>query len=245
MQRVPRVVTLDIETVPHLSYHWQVWGVNVAPTQMVSPTYMVAYAYSVNGGPVTCRFAGDALFYDDLYKTLTNADLLVTFNGEKFDMQHIRRELLEQGFLPLRPVASVDLYKHVKSTYKFPYNRLDYVAGVLLGEHKLDTGGFELWKGVMDGDQTAIRKMARYNKRDVRLTERLYKRLRAYIKNHPFVSGDTDIPDAGGVRDCPACLHKWVEAAPKFVRYTRCYTIRQHQCPECGHWHDGKRVKRC
>jgi hypothetical protein len=40
--------------------------------------------------------------------------------------------------------------------------------------------------------------MERYNKQDVRLTEKVYKKLRPFIKNHPHLgTGNSDA--------CPAC----------------------------------------
>jgi uncharacterized protein YprB with RNaseH-like and TPR domain len=81
--------------------------------------------------------------YDDdmhvvLHRLLYAADMVVTYNGDKFDLRHINREFAERGFVPPRPIPSVDLLKVVKKQFAFPHNRLDYVAQRLLGDCKLE-----------------------------------------------------------------------------------------------------------
>ena len=236
-----RVVTFDIETMANKSWHWRLWQENIGPSQLIQPTYMLSYAYKINNRKTVYRCADDPDFLDTLYRVITGADLLVTYNGDKFDMMHVRREFLEAGYPPLRPVPTVDLYKVVKSTFKFPSNRLDYVASVVLGERKLETGGFDLWKSWEDGCPRAKRLMERYNKRDVNVTQRLYRRLRPWIKNHPHIGPEVGIEDSKEEYECPACgSHK---TDRRRERRTRCFAIRQCQYGSCGHWFDGKRQK--
>lgn len=235
------IVTLDIETMAHKSWHWRLWQENIGTNQLIEPTYMLSYAYKINNEKTVYRNVGDPDFYETLYNVLSNADMLVTFNGDKFDMLHIKREMLEQGYTPLRPISSVDLYKVVRKHFKFASNRLDYVASVILGERKLQTGGFDLWKSWAEGDPKARRLMERYNKRDVNVTWRLYRALRAWVTNHPRVGHEVGIDDDSEAYECPVCSSEKV--SKKCERRTRCFAIRQCQCGSCGHWYDGKRQK--
>jgi DNA polymerase elongation subunit (family B) len=239
------IVTLDIETMANKSWHWRLWQENIGVSQLIEPTYMLSYSFKVNNGACVYKAHYEPGFLDILYDVLDNADLVITYNGDKFDMLHVNREFVEARMPPPRPVPTVDLYKVVKSRFKFPSNRLDYVAGELLGERKLDTGGFDLWKSFAAGDERARRLMARYNKRDVRITHKLYKHLRAWVKNHPFLGQpDRKIDDDGYKYECPVCAAKTSSAYIRNnQRRTRCYVVRQVCCRKCGHWYDGKREK--
>lgn len=238
-----RILTLDIETSPHEGYIWGMWQQNVAPSQLKSPTQMLTWSAKWLGQPaskMTYRDLDSDDFHVLLYAMLEDADLIVGYNHDKFDLRHINREFIEQGLLPPRPVATVDLLKVVKKRFNFPHNRLDYVCDVLLGEKKLDTGGFSLWPAFMEGDPKARKLMERYNRRDVILTEKLYKRLRPWITNHPYI-GSTEVIIDDDKYFCPACQS---DKTYKFrPRYTRCFAIRQVRCEDCGHWFDGKRKK--
>jgi uncharacterized protein YprB with RNaseH-like and TPR domain len=240
-----RILTLDIETSPIEAYAWNVWQQNIAAGQIKEPTYMLSYALKVNNGKTVYRSFRDSDFLDVLYAHMTVADAIVTYNGDKFDLLHINREFIEAGYPPLRPVPSIDLLKVVKKNFKFPHNRLDYVCSVLLGEKKLETGGFDLWPEFIKGEPKALRTMERYNKRDTSLTWRLYKFLRPWIRNHPYVGkADTCIADADMVYECPVC-GSIASQREQQQRRTRCFAIRQVRCEseDCGHWFDGKRKK--
>jgi len=238
----PDILTIDIETSPHDAWSFRVWGTNILPFHIKTPTKMLSYAYKINEGKTVYRMHEDDDFLSLLYDELSNADAVVTYNGDKFDLKHINREFIEAGYTPLRPIPSIDLLKTVKKRFDFPHNKLDYVARVLLDEKKLDTGGFDLWPAFMAGEPAALARMKRYNKKDTVLTWKLYKFLRPWIINHPFLGADKTIDDADMVYECPVCSHK-NRQVPDIQRRTRCFAIRQVRCDDCGHWFDGKRTK--
>lgn len=238
-----KILTLDIETSPHQGYSFQVWQTNIAPGQIIAPTQMLTWSAKWKGAR-KCIFRKwtDGDFLDKLHELLNEADIIVTYNGDKFDLRHINREFLEAGLFPTRPVASVDMLKVVKKHFAFPHNRLDYVASRLLGETKLETGGFDLWTAFMSGDRKAERLMERYNKRDIVLTEKLYIKLLPWITNHPYaLDYEVDIGDENVDYRCPACGSRAIER--QRPRRTRCYAIRVNRCTVCGSFHDGKRKK--
>lgn len=240
------ILTLDIETSPNEGYAFRVWQNNMMPNQIIKPTQMLSWAAKWLGKPASSteyRTYEDDDCHSRLHQLLGDADMIVSYNGDKFDMRHINREFVERGMMRPRPCASVDLLKTVKKMFLFPHNRLDYVCSVLLDEKKLETGGFDLWPAFMNGDDKARKLMRRYNIKDVVLTEKLYKHLRGWIPNHPNVSNELDIiiPDKRSDYDCGACgsanitMHR--------PRRTRCFAIRTYQCNSCGAWHDGRRKK--
>lgn len=242
-----KILTLDIETSPHEAYAFNVWNENIGPHKLIKPTGMMTWAAHWKGTPknqTVYRTWNDEDFLSTLHEMLNEADLVVGYNHDKFDMRHIQREFVENGLLPTKPVPLVDLLKVVKKNFAFPHNKLDYVAQRILGESKLDTGGFELWPAFMQGDPRASRLMERYNKKDVILTERLYVKLLPWITNHPYMAGAVKINDFGVSYGCPACgTRTSAEYVKNAVRRTRCFAIRQVNCRNCGHWFDGKRRK--
>jgi len=240
--RKPKIMTIDIETSPHQSFHWRLFKENISISQLQVPTVMLSYAYKINEGKVVYRKWTDKDFHEHLYNAMVDVDAIITWNGDSFDLPHIDREFLLQGFTPRRPVASIDIMKTFKTQFRFASNKLDYAARELLGERKLDTGGFELWPAFMEGDKKALRTMERYNKKDTTLTWRIYKKLRPWVKNHPYLVADVVIPDEDKVYECEVCGHH-NHNVPDYQRRTRCFAIRQIRCEDCGHWQDGARKK--
>ena len=237
-----KILTLDIETSPNKGWAFNVWQNNMLANQIIEPTKMLTWAAKFLGKKVEYRTFEDPDFHTKLYDMWNHADAIVTYNGDKFDLRHIKREFVTHKFPPPRPPASIDLIKTVKQNFCFPHNSLAYVGSKLLGETKLETGGFDLWPSFMDGDPKARRVMERYNKKDTTLTEKLYLYLRPWIKNHPYLN---ELPAHLGDEDyeyeCPAC-GSW-DTEHKRPRRTRCFAIRLVSCNKCGHWADGTRKK--
>jgi uncharacterized protein YprB with RNaseH-like and TPR domain len=172
-----------------------------------------------------------------LATVLEQADAVVTYNGDKFDLAKLNGEFIEAGISPVPPLTSIDLYKFVKKL-GFQSNKLNFVLEHLKIGKKLAHEGFGLWKKIMGDDVTALQqlvamdKMERYNKEDVRQTAKLYKRLRPYMTSHPHMHR------TGG---CPLCGNKKVQSRGE--RYTRTQIVERLYCPKCPHWYTGRRSK--
>ena len=118
--------------------------------------------------------------------------------------------------------------KVVRKQFKFPSNKLGFVCQELGIETKLETGGFDLWKGWMRGDKDSIKTMRKYNEQDVIITEKLYERLIAWVDNHPTV-----IYYEEGVKPtCTNCGSK--ELINNGRRYSNGSSYIRLQCQSCG-----------
>jgi transposase-like protein len=74
--------------------------------------------------------------------------------------------------------------------------------------------------------------MMKYCIQDVRMTDRLYKKVRPFITNHPQLrNGD----------ECPACTSS--KTQKRGPRYTRWFRIQRNQCQSCAHWFETTRTK--
>lgn len=232
-----RILTLDIETKPGLAYVWGLFDQTIGLSQLVSPSAPIC---------VAAKFLGEneVHFYSDwtdgheemiksIHKLISQADAVVGYNSDSFDLKKLRGEfVLHDLGLPPQP-ASIDLLKTVKKL-GYQSNKLAFIGPFLKIGSKVKNEGFELWTKVIDGDETAQKRMQRYCIGDVRMTERLYVKLRPYIVNHPFM-GDH------GKGECGACGSTTLQS--RGYRTTKAFKIQRIQCTSCGSWQDGVRTK--
>lgn len=227
-----KILALDIETRPTLAYVWKVWDENVGVDQIVKPGGVISFAAKWIGEDEV-EFRSD--FHDGhkktvkrLWKLLDEADVVLHFNGRRFDVPHVQREFIETGLLPPAPFKQIDLLETVRRQFRFVSNRLAHVAPQLGLEGKVEHEGFTLWLKCMDNDADAWERMREYNIRDTTLLEDAYEILRPWIKGHPSIAVEE------GMRACPKCGSDKLQA--RGWAYTRQSKFRRYQCKDCGSW---------
>jgi hypothetical protein len=123
-------------------------------------------------------------------EVISEADLLVYHNGDRFDLPNIKTRCLFHGLPPFPESKSLDTLKVARAKFRFNSNKLDYIGKYLGLGQKIKTE-FSLWKDVMSPNKTvaaqALNKMVTYNKGDVTLLERVWDKLQNYSK--PPVNG--------------------------------------------------------
>ena len=237
-----KVLTLDIETSPIQGYVWGLWQQNLMIDRIIEPTRTLCWAAKwedeneVILGSESFQSHEDMIL--EIYDLVNEADAIVGYNSASFDMKHLNREFIELGLSPPTKYKNIDLLRVVKTNFKFPSNKLDYVAGVLLNEHKLDTGGFALWAQCLAGNKAAWKKMEDYNVEDVLLTERLYFHLQGWVPGHP--NRALWITDQSSPI-CPNCgstdvVRKGVERPARVNAYQR------YKCWNCGANSRGRKI---
>ena len=175
-----RTLVIDIECSPHIARTFDLWNANIAPSNIIERSRMLCFAAKWRGEKKV-HFAsefhdGRDAMLDLMWRLLDEAEVLVTYNGPKFDVPVMQRELVLAGFPPPSPWINVDLLRVVKRRFRFASNRLGEVAQELGLGGKVETSA-GLWPRCMAGDEAAWRSMKRYNIGDVRLTEQLLERL--------------------------------------------------------------------
>lgn len=227
---------MDIETAPNLVYTWGLFNQNIGINQIVEPTRMLCFAAKWLGDP-------GVLFYSErkdgrlgmaiaARQLLDAADVLVHWNGTSFDSKHLNREILEQGLTPPSPLRQVDLLLATRKQFRFPSNKLAYVSEALGLTGKEATGGFDLWRGCMDGDAGAWKTMQKYNERDVTLLEEILEVLLPWVPTVP----NRHLYFEGG---CPACGAS--ELVPNGLYRTALSTFDRYVCGKCGSWFRGSK----
>jgi hypothetical protein len=232
-----RVLTLDIETAPNVGHVWGLWQQNVGLPQLLESGYVLCFAAKWEHEDKVRFHRHDVAKH--AHALLSQADVIVHYNGTKFDIPWLQSEMVRAGMVPPAPFAQVDLCGVVKQRFRFPSNKLEYVASELLGEGKAPTGGHHTWIGCMAGDPKAWARMREYNEADVLLTERLYQRLKPWIKlPNPALYGDADVAE----KTCPGCGSS--DVRKRGLAYTTLTSYQRYQCVACGRWGRGKnRVK--
>jgi len=228
-----RVLFFDIETMPHEVYTWGLWDQNVAISQIIKPGHVFGFAAKWLGEPNAAWISDDTVGHQEMIRSahqlLTEADIVVTYNGISFDIPHMQREFLLAGLLPPKPYKQIDLMRVAKKQFKFASNKLDYISQQLGLGRKTSHEGFALWVKCMAGDEKALRKMAVYAKQDVKLTEKLYHYLLPWLTNVPHI-GQMD----GQANSCWAC--GGTKLKRDGVAHAFVTSYRLYQCLKCGAW---------
>lgn len=242
--KLPKILFIDIETAPHTAHVWSLWKQNVGLSQLMETGRVLCFAWKWYGekGPVQyiSENAGRGIMLDKAHALLDEADIVVTYNGKKFDIPTLNKEFLEGGYSPPAPYKQVDLYSVARTRFRFASNKMDHLAKQLGIKTKIRHSGHELWVRCMEGNEKAWLKMERYNKRDVLILHKLYERMLPWIGGHPnvnlFIDPSSDKPC------CPSCgsgkIHSRGHATSKSYSYVR------YQCTSCGSWSKGNKHDR-
>lgn len=169
------------------------------------------------------------------HKLLDEADAVIHFNGQRFDIPHLNREFVEAGMTPPSPYAQIDLLKVVKKQFRFPSNKLDYVSQALGLSGKVHHTGHQLWVDCMAGSYPAWELMKEYNIGDVVLTEQLYDKLLPWIPSHP----NPGLYDGAEEDCCPNCGSTDLRKEGK--AYTASSVFQRYSCNPCGRWSRGNK----
>jgi hypothetical protein len=232
----PKILTIDIETSPNLAHVWGLWDQNVGLSQLLESGQVICFAAKWYGTRSVEFYSdhhhGHTEMVKQAHRLMTDADIIVHYNGKRFDIPHLKREFVEAGMTPPSPHRDVDLLQVVKSQFRFPSNKLDYVAGRLLGVNKVGHTGHRLWLDcVVKNDPRAWALMKRYCIGDVKnLTEPLYDRLRGWIPNHPHIG-----LWSGEEKSCDRCGSTDLQFVGKKAATTRTL-YAEAQCRNCGGW---------
>lgn len=230
-----KLVLWDVETSPNTAYTFQTYKAFIAPVQIVEPSRIMCWSAKQYGSKMihyADERAGHKKMIQELHAYLSDADGLISYNGQNFDTKALNAEFVKYGMKPLPPFKQIDLYKVVRKNFKFPSYKLEYVAHALGIGEKVKHHGFSLWKDCMAGDEKAWKTMAKYNKMDTKLLEALYERLLPWIPSHP--SRSLEMEDAC----CTNCGSEKLQR--RGVARTKTCTYPRFQCTACGHWQRGR-----
>lgn len=230
-----KILYYDIEWKPATAYVWRMYDENVSPDQLIDPGGLLCFSAMWHGSNDVIFASewgdGHQRMVEILHSLFEEADVIIGYNSDKYDIPKSMGEFLLAGLPCPPPPTSIDLLKSVKKL-GFVMNRLAFIGPFLKVGAKIKHEGFPLWKSVMDGDTKAQKRMRLYCIQDTKLLVKLYAKIKPYIKNHPFL-GDRGV--------CGSCDSNVLHS--RGFRRTKSFKIQRLQCQGCGSWQDGKRSK--
>lgn len=184
----PKVLILDIETLPMEAYVWGMWNQNPSLDMIKQHTTILSWSAKWMGAPESSVMYQDVRHEDDvrndknilgpLRSLLEEADCLITQNGVRFDVPKINYRLAYHKFKPYPKPKDIDTLKIAKSVFGFDSNKLEHMTEMFCTKYKKSKHkkypGFSLWKGCLNGEIEAFKEMEEYNKIDVLSLEELY-----------------------------------------------------------------------
>lgn len=245
----PRVLVLDIETFPMLSYHWRMWKQNISTVMNLEDITLMSFAvkwlnqpdayYADNRGmskhPGGMR--NDHAMLILLHALLSNCDMIIAQNGKRFDLPQIKGRMAIIGLEPLPPIKVIDTMIHNKNEFSFSSNSLAHLTPKFANEAKTEHQnfpGFRLWLECLKDNIKAWRECKLYNLTDITSLEEMYLKLRGWYTGHhnfgPYLES--------GEQVCPNCgsdnLHE------RGTRKTQVGIYKRYQCRGCGAWSRGR-----
>lgn len=236
-----RILILDLEISPSLAAVWGLWGQNIPIGNITGESEILSWAAKWHDEE-ECSYsslriaghtpAGRKKMLREIHAMLDEADVVVGYNTDKFDLKILNKEFLLNGLPPNAPYKSIDLLKVMKRKFRWTSNKLDYVAQRLGLGKKTAHPGMQMWLDCMNkasaNYESSWDSMETYNVNDVYLTESLYDKVLGWIPNHPNQNLHTE----GEV--CPVCGGTHIQRRG-FARL-KSLTYRRFQCMDCKQW---------
>jgi len=242
-----RILFYDIEIAPKIAAVWGIHEQRIGYHQIVQDSFIICAAYKWLGekGIETVSVLDNATrfkkdFTDDyhvikkLHSLISKADVICAHNGDNFDWKHFMARVVYHGLPPIKRPLMVDTLKKARE-FKFTSNKLDDL-GKILGTGRKLKNDMSLWLGAAYGDASSVKKLVTYCKGDIPPLERLYKRLKPYMKSHPNANLFQD------KKGCPRCGGKHIRKHG--INYTQAAAYQSYECGGCGHRFQGEQVKR-
>jgi hypothetical protein len=143
-----KILLIDIETSPHLSWHFGRWKQNIPAKHTLKESRVLCWAAKWYGTKRTYFMSrwghGHEAMLQGVWKMMDEADVVIGYNSKKFDVKRLNSEFIRLGWEQPSPYEQVDLLQQVKKHFAFSANRLDDVLTELGLENKQSNSGMEL-----------------------------------------------------------------------------------------------------
>lgn len=165
---------------------------NIPPHRITKHSHLLSIAWAFNDEepqslrmtPEDVKTGNDLALVVKMIEVINEADVIVTYNGKRFDWGVLATRALAYGLPPLKKVAHIDLFQDTK-TFRFPSRSMQAVSMYLGLDGKIATSGGMLWERCADwwnydDCEEALEKMEIYNRQDIVATRDLHYRLQGW-----------------------------------------------------------------
>ena len=234
-----KLLFFDIETSPNLAYVWGQYEQNVIKQVKESEIISIAWKW-LDGKKIYSLCLGDLRgnkekeLVKTLHTLINDADVVVAHNGKRFDIRMANRAFIRYGLTPPSPYKIIDTLTVIKNKFKLNSNHLNDVGEYFNVGKKVETGGFGLWIGCMANKKSSWNTMKKYNRGDVELLEKVYKKILPWIDNHPYLNLEN-------LFTCPNCGSTHLQSRGWSI--STMFKSKRYQCVECGKWRLGEKIR--
>jgi len=236
----PKVLIFDVETAPIMGYVWGLWENNLGLNQVKSDWHLLSWSAKWFGEPPSKTMyqdqrkaknvTDDKKLLQGIWKLLDEADVVITQNGNHFDIKKLNARFVLNGMKPPSSYKKIDTKQIASKVFGFTSNKLEYMTDKLCTKYKKlkhkEFPGFEMWLECLAGNPKAWHAMEKYNKYDVLSLEELYMKLQAWDQSINF-SAYSDAPEQKC--NCGSSkLHK------NGFSYTAAGKYQRYSCADCG-----------
>jgi uncharacterized protein YprB with RNaseH-like and TPR domain len=166
------------------------------------------------------------------YEVLKQADMVVTWNGKRFDMRFLQGRHLLQHLPPLPNLHHWDGLLVARESFTFTSNRLANIQELVEAKESKSPLTKRTWQQAIIGERKALSYVVEHCRRDVLVTEEVYNRLRSVGTKSPNLSSLV-----GDDKACPRCGKRTLVKQGTRIASAKVHT--RYQCSSCGGWSHG------
>ena len=198
VKKEPRLLIWDLESSLLEGYFFRIWQENIPMRRIKKQAHLLSASFAYNDEhvqgyrltPEQVRTGDDFDVVCKVVEAVNNCDLMVTFNGKRFDVKLLNTRALFWGLPPVKAPKHIDLFEQSKRVFKFPSNSMQNVSMYLGEKGKLETSGSNLWERCAEWEnyeecEKALIEMVTYGNQDIEATRDLYKRFQGWMKGVP------------------------------------------------------------
>lgn len=255
----PRILIFDLETSMQeariLGFHSTKYPIKIKASEIVSPQkiHCIGYkwlgekkAHVISTHDFPSSFKKDPLddtrVVKEFNKILEKADAVIGHNIKNYDLKHLNARIMLNGLKPLILPHPIDTLLMSRSNFNLPSHKLDELARALGLDVRKSPMCRQDWVDCFNGDIKAYKKMAKYCKQDIQLTEAVYSALFPFVKNHPKISRIMGASAKDSNSICPVCNS--VNTIKNGIHGTTSGLKQKRVCKDCGKPFIGEIIKK-
>lgn len=239
-----RILLLDLETAPLEVFAWGLFDQNIGLSQIKEDWSILSYCAKwldskeviYNDTRKEKNPRNDIKIVKELHKLLSEADILIYQNGDRFDLKKMKARFVYHRLKPTHKHKTFDTLKQARKHFGFTSHKLEYMTHHLgLKNKKLkdrEFVGMDLWRECLNKNPRAWAEMQKYNKLDVLSLQDLYELIAPYGN-----SIDYSIYTDGLLPTCN-CGSTNLQKRGFNINSTGRY--QRYQCSDCGSWMSDK-----
>lgn len=238
MNKKPRILIIDIETSPLITYTWGLFDQNIGLNQIHTDWHLLSYSAKYldekkiyyddqrNAKDIT----NDKKLLEGIWKLIDESDIIIGQNSKSFDIKKLNARFIFHGMNPPSSYRQIDTLRLAKKHFGFTSNKLEYMSKKLCNKYKKLShkkfSGFELWKECLAGNKEAWDEMKKYNQYDVLSTEELYNKLKSWDNSIDF-----NVYEDGIVNSCKCGSNTFKKNG---LFYSNNGKYQRYKCTKCS-----------